>query len=52
LPHAPVAVAPKEGHAALINERERLSAPGNETEVETLDVVEARLTVTSGWGNF
>jgi pyruvate/2-oxoacid:ferredoxin oxidoreductase alpha subunit len=43
LPHAPVAVAPKEGHAAWVIERERLSAPGDETEAETLDVAEERL---------
>jgi|AntAceMinimDraft_1070359.scaffolds.fasta_scaffold151715_2 hypothetical protein len=30
LPHAPVAVAPKEGHAALVIEREPLSALGDQ----------------------
>jgi hypothetical protein len=43
LPHAPVAVEPKKGLAAWVIEWERLSAPGNETEVETIDVAEARL---------
>ena len=43
LPHAPVAVAPKEGNAAWVIERGRLSAPGDETEAKTLDVAEARL---------
>ena len=43
LPHAPVAVAPKEGHAAWVIERGRLSAPGDETKAKTLDVAEARL---------
>jgi hypothetical protein len=43
LPHAPVVVAPKEGHAAWIIERERLSAPGDETEAKALSVFEARL---------
>ena len=42
LPHAPVAVSPKEGHADWVVERERLSAPSDETEAEMLDVVEAR----------
>jgi hypothetical protein len=43
LPHAPVAVAPKESHAAWVIERGRLSALGDETEAKTLDVVETRL---------
>jgi hypothetical protein len=43
LPHTPVAVALKEGHAAWVIVRESLSAPGNETEAKTLDVVEARI---------
>jgi hypothetical protein len=43
LPHAPVAVAPKEVHAARVIEQERLSAPGDETEAKTLCVVEERL---------
>jgi hypothetical protein len=43
LPRAPVAAAPKEGHAAWVIERELLSAPGDETKAETLDVAEARL---------
>jgi hypothetical protein len=43
LPDTPVAVAPKEGHAAWVIERERLSAPGDETEAKKLDVIEARL---------
>jgi hypothetical protein len=43
LPHAPVAVAPKEGHAAWVIERERLSAPVDETGAKTLDAAEERL---------
>jgi hypothetical protein len=33
---------PKSGYAAWVVERERLSAPGDETEAETLDVAEVR----------
>jgi len=36
-------VAPKEGHAAWVIERERQSNPVDETEAETLNVAEARL---------
>jgi len=43
LPHAPVVVAPKEDHAAWVVARDCLSAPGDEKEVETLDVAKARL---------
>ena len=43
LPHAPVTVALKEGHAAWVIERGHLSAPGDEMEAETRDVTEERL---------
>jgi hypothetical protein len=43
LPHAPVAVASKDGHAAWVIDRKRLSAPGDDTEAETLYVLEVRL---------
>ena len=43
LAQAIVAVAPKEGHAAWVIERERLSAPDDEMEAKTLCVAEARL---------
>jgi hypothetical protein len=41
------AVALKEGHEALVIERERLSAPGSATVSETLDVVDLLLQVPS-----
>jgi hypothetical protein len=43
LPNAPVTAAPKEGHAAWVIERGRLSPPGDEAEAETLPVVKERL---------
>jgi hypothetical protein len=43
LSRTPVAVAPEEGLAAWVIERERLSAPSDETEAKTIGVVEARL---------
>jgi hypothetical protein len=43
LPHAPVAAAPKEAHAAWVIERGCLSAPGDEKKLGALDVVEERL---------